>query len=456
MTCAACHTSELIINGQSHRIDGGSTDADFIAFIGKLSQALSETAKDSEKFERFAQRVTAESKRLEFPLPDKGNLWVELRNESNEFAEFFGRSRPDPEKAVLGDEKWSTIPGKARLDAFGIIINEVAFNLRPVDGNVKIPSAAVSYPFLWDTDQQSHVQWNGISTGALSRNTTEVLGVFAKFDPHNPKRNTVQLDNLRKLQKLVKHLRSPRWDDPKFGLPAVDSDPIGQERGKALYETHCQRCHQVLVRNEDQVNDVPVTLNPLGEELTSLSELDGQSETIGTDPLMATNFAQRRITIEQGEEEVTVRDALAKLLLKIWSKSFSALLTGVTQALLGAEVKNELVYKARPLNGVWATAPYLHNGSVANMMDLLKPATERAEKFCVGSRVFDPNVLGFESKMENAESCGQNFVLDTKRPGNSNQGHGYGTENDPNVKNGDHQALSHQDRLDIIEFIKAE
>ena len=52
-------------------------------------------------------------------------------------------------------------------------------------------------------------------------------------------------------------------------------------------------------------------------------------------------------------------------------------------------------YKGRPLDGIWATAPYLHNGSVANLDDLLKPAAQRASSFTVGNRSFDPVHGGF-------------------------------------------------------------
>ena len=90
----------------------------------------------------------------------------------------------------------------------------------------------------------------------------------------------------------------------------------------------------------------------------------------------------------------------------------------------------ELCYKARPLNGIWATAPYLHNGSVRTMRQLLLPAAcpndasgkpnyeERKCRqitFSVGSREFDPVDMGF--KDDGAS------ILDTRLPGNSNAGH---------------------------------
>jgi hypothetical protein len=51
-------------------------------------------------------------------------------------------------------------------------------------------------------------------------------------------------------------------------------------------------------------------------------------------------------------------------------------------------------YRARPLNGVWATAPYLHNGSVPSLYWMLKPAAERPKQFCMGARDFDPQHVG--------------------------------------------------------------
>ena len=76
-------------------------------------------------------------------------------------------------------------------------------------------------------------------------------------------------------------------------------------------------------------------------------------------------------------------------------------------------------YKARPLNGIWATAPYLHNGSVPTLDQLLTPAQDRKDKFFVGSREFDPEKVGFDTEHGL-------FQFDTHQPGNSNSGHDYG------------------------------
>jgi len=96
-----------------------------------------------------------------------------------------------------------------------------------------------------------------------------------------------------------------------------------------------------------------------------------------------------------------------------------------------------LSYRARSLNGIWATAPYLHNGSVPTLWDLLLPADQRPRSFKVGAREFDPVKVGFKSDGYDG------FEFNTSQPGNLNTGHdNYGP-------------LSDQDRWDLIEYLKS-
>jgi hypothetical protein len=92
-------------------------------------------------------------------------------------------------------------------------------------------------------------------------------------------------------------------------------------------------------------------------------------------------------------------------------------------------------YKARPLNGVWATAPYLHNGSVPTLAALLTPPAER-KAFHVGSRRFDPVNVGYVSDPEHP-------LFDPREHGNSNLGHDFGTD------------LTTPEKLDLIEYLKS-
>ncbi len=93
-------------------------------------------------------------------------------------------------------------------------------------------------------------------------------------------------------------------------------------------------------------------------------------------------------------------------------------------------------YKARPLNGIWATAPYLHNGSVPSLKELLKPESERNATFHVGSLSFDPVSVGYE---QDASSP----LFDTRKNGNLNSGHEFGT------------GLSATEKRQLIEYLKS-
>jgi mono/diheme cytochrome c family protein len=111
-------------------------------------------------------------------------------------------------------------------------------------------------------------------------------------------------------------------------------------------------------------------------------------------------------------------------------------------------------YKPRPLAGIWATAPFLHNGSVPTVYDLLSPVSERPITFRVGSREYDQERLGLKA----ADS--RFWEFDTRTDGNHNTGHEFNTAYKP-WKDGDPPSggligplLSREDRLAIIEHLK--
>lgn len=115
-------------------------------------------------------------------------------------------------------------------------------------------------------------------------------------------------------------------------------------------------------------------------------------------------------------------------------------------------------YRARPLDGVWATAPYLHNGSVPTLADMLLPQDQRPKRFCIGSRAFDPINVGLVGKGHADEACAPGVTdFDVDRLGNSNRGHSFeGTETDlrklPAGVIG--PALSDDQRRALIEYLK--
>jgi hypothetical protein len=128
-------------------------------------------------------------------------------------------------------------------------------------------------------------------------------------------------------------------------------------------------------------------------------------------------------------------------------------------------------YKARPHDGIWATAPFLHNGSIATVYDLLSPPEDRPRYVQLGNVEFDPINLGIKQP-ENTKSLFSQgdkgdkysrdgyFILDTSVPGNGNYGHEFSTRwKDKNDWSDQEKGvigplLSEEERLDLIEFLK--
>jgi hypothetical protein len=119
-------------------------------------------------------------------------------------------------------------------------------------------------------------------------------------------------------------------------------------------------------------------------------------------------------------------------------------------------------YKARPHEGVWATPPFLHNGSVPNLYELLSPVSERSTRFFVGRREFDPVKVGYVTEPLAGSSSG--FWYDTTIAGNRNIGHefraGYVPFDESKPASEQYQggaigpALTPEQRMDLIEYLK--
>ena len=97
-------------------------------------------------------------------------------------------------------------------------------------------------------------------------------------------------------------------------------------------------------------------------------------------------------------------------------------------------------YTATPLDGIWLTGPYLHNGSVPTLADLLEPVEARPKKFWRGYDLIDTARVGFVSSGPEAERAGT--PLDVTLEGNSNAGHTYGTD------------LSAEEKRALLEYMK--
>jgi mono/diheme cytochrome c family protein len=424
--CAACHTGELRYHNQRIRLDGGQGTLDFDAFEGALVDSLDATLAEAAKFGRFADALNVSA-------AQRQNLKDEL---SAVEATIAARHRMNHVEVPYGH---------GRLDAFGQIFNAVAVQFLGVPGNRRAPDAPVSFPVLWDAPHLDVVQWNGSAPnsgpGPLLQNVTTALAVYGSLDISQRKGldgypSNVDFAHLAQIQDDLYALRAPRWPAAIFG--ALEMSRV--EQGKQIYAQQCVACHQLSDRN-DAKRELKAVLTPVAD--------------IGTDPRMVNNFlaSNSRTGAFEGRKEGvvigTVFGAQAQTAdIVVHAAAGAALrhpLAAVRDAIAGYHkvIKAAIdshpdYYKARPLSGIWCSAPYLHNGSVPSLAELLKPPAERVTHFYVGSREFDPLNVGLAAGAAQHAS-----EFDTALPGNSNAGHVYGT------------ALSDTDKRDLLEYLKS-
>lgn len=454
-TCAACHTAQINYQGAGIRIDGGPALADMESMLMQLETALNAAVTNPDKFERLAKNVLGHN----YPA-DKAAFTADLVKVHQQIKDYNRINAP-----LYGEQRVAY--GYARLDAFGRIYNRVLAHLTPGVDNFNPPNAPVSYPQLWDTPQHDFVQWNGVGdnalAGPLGRNAGEVLGVFSTMDLDKKSRDigyrsSVVVRNLNRLEVHLQDLWSPSWEDlaTKNVLPPINRELA--DKGFLVYlEYQCHTCHEAMDRT-----------SPKRRVVGQFASL----QRIGTDPAMAKNaleyqgksgFFEGRYplkpTLKPFKETTPVLPAVSeatagvllepdhdKTFIRRWGEKIYDIFTSMseneithTARVVDFRVvdkdnpKTLNAYKARPLNGVWATAPYLHNGSVPNLYQLFTPScsdteiasgkTCRANNFVVGAREFDPPHVGFIQR--DPEEFPGLFVFNTQLPSNSNKGHEY-------------------------------
>lgn len=362
------------------------------------------------------------------------------------------------------------------------------------------PNAPASYPFLWDIPQHDYVQWNGIGAnagvGPIGRNAGEVIGVFGTLDwakrdgwsfyaflggqglgpTYIDFKSSVNVHNLRQLEDRLSHLQSPLWADAAAAgvLPPLDDTRI--LKGEVLFDKFCAACHAVIER-DSPTRRVVAHMDKLSAVKTDPGMASNAVEYNGYSGIIRNQYSNTSV----GSVLLDTRAPVAAILTKAtenvvatpdpdkwWFTRTADWAVDLIREFFKNEIKPSVkagdyspdttvipfdslrAYKGRSLNGIWATAPYLHNGSVPTLYDLLLPATRRdgdpadtkyrPAKFRVGSRELDVDHVGFR----HGENDYDGFLFDTSKRANSNSGHEYGT-----------RQLSEEDRLDLVEYLKS-
>jgi hypothetical protein len=440
--CTACHVGELRVDGKAVRVDGAPNMLRINDLFKDMKTELEATIGDAPRMARLAANLlrNREANEAKLPADRSGTVIDRMKDKVDALPlvkatlDYLRSMKTISEMAVV--ENGAVENGYGRVDAFGVARNLLfgsdTRNLRP-------QNAPVSFPHMWGLRNTAWLQWGANINSVMERNIGQTLGVGARFDANFV--TTSRLDNLNVIEKRVYKLTPPEWREDVLG--PVDRNLA--DRGKPLYGKLCSSCHER-----------PFAVSPTGLVTYQLFRLN----EVGTSPVVATNF-DRTVMTAKGERRLAdaafeAIDAIKQQYYKTHNISPemqadwegrdmrpmpAAFRSTLADADKYPDSKGGRVYPAKPLAGIWATAPYLNNGSVANMWDLLTRPENRPKSFTVGSREFDTKTLGYRSTPD-APSAGPLFVLDATIAGNSNQGHVYGMQ------------LTDDDKWALIEYLK--
>lgn len=434
INCASCHVAEFVPSGggQAVRVLGVTSHFDVEAFYNTIILATFKTAdlanmekflmsyyfkggpnygtivmdpQNAGKYERFytaferlltQQRAAIAKTIQEDPTGEKGagpgglhELKAEqfiLKEEQVEkkedltllvksFLKLFHNMRAALHVPDKPPEKLPPASGPGRNTAFGLL----SYSLLGIPKEY----APSKFGVVWNMKDRYWNHWDGNSSQPTGRNVLAALGLGA---PLVGKHGYVDMALINRQTELTEQIRAPKYPFQ------IDDDRA--KRGAGLYKTNCASCHDLKREDEDK-------------RLIAVSD-------VKTDPARARIF---------DEEQA-----------RLYNKFFSELEIPGYKPPETPTVRSTGKYVAAPLSGVWARAPYLHNGSVPSMWDLLSPVASRPKSFKRGTRKYDTSKLGFVD--EGA------YLFNTASPGNSNAGHEYGAE------------LTEEHKRDLVEFLK--
>jgi mono/diheme cytochrome c family protein len=237
------------------------------------------------------------------------------------------------------------------------------------------------FPAIWAQQPREGLQlhWDGNNTSVDERNLSAALG--AGVTP-----TTVDRKGIKRVADWLWTLQPPTYPYP------IDAAKATQ--GQALFQANCAACHAFGGADVGKVTPIA---------------------NIGTDPHRLDSYTYELLSNQN-------------TLFADYSWRFQ-------------HFRKTQGYANMPLDGVWLRAPYLHNGSVPTLRDLLEKPENRPKTFYRGNTVFDQKNVGFVSDV--AQENGQPiFPFDTTLPGNDNSGHTYGVD------------LSAEAKDKLVEYLK--
>jgi hypothetical protein len=277
-----------------------------------------------------------------------------------------------------------TSAGGGRIDPFNLV--KYRYLKQPPDGSLGNSDMEPLWNLKAHTGYSFH--WDGLNNSIQEVLLSSAIGdgTPLKWVDRDWKK-TEKESSLKRILNFISNTQAPKYPFP------VDETLAAQ--GKAIYQQQCALCHE-----------------PGGARTGKVEPLD--NPMLGTDRNRVDMWTQASAT---AYNEYTSRFE--------WRFSHFGKQNG---------------YVNVTLDGLWLRGPYLHNGSVPNLAELLKEPTQRSKLFYRGYDVLDPEKVGFVSQGAEAERVG--FRFDVSERGNSNAGHLWGTK------------LGDEEKKQLVEYLK--
>jgi hypothetical protein len=390
--------------------------------------------------------------------------------------------------------------GFGRLDAFDGTRNFIFTRLRKADadGGFKVNTAnmvkldaPVKFPWLWSRkasplapaetylDQPEKfprvwgfkdydwIEWTVDTNTVMERNFTETLGAGATvvLDPKSASlfESSVPIEDMHDLEWLAYYIDPPKWPASLFGEIKHDRAAAGE----VIFKKQCAGCHEY--GDDRRTPTGLIKLNAMrpeevGTDSTAALRIACPIPDIGALTVLPKSYSVEDSQLLKDCAGVKAGQAFsgnpfAKTVQvsvdSIKQKAYAAAGIDTAQQRAmedldqrgGVAWRDTLIdtqppygpYVARPLYGIWAAAPYLHNGSVPTLYHLLLPPDQRPKTFALGAREYDPVKLGF---VVDTACSAQDCLVDTSGTGNGNGGHLWGTD------------LAESDRMALLEYLK--
>jgi len=286
---------------------------------------------------------------------------------------------PQTKQKLLQQEKaFQWINNRPATGSGRTDMNPLKIKLLNLPDDASVGSSDI--PAIWNQKQHQGFYYHA---DGINSSLTEVILSSALGVGTTPQE--INLDGLERIGQWLQELAPPNY-------PFVINTDLAKQ-GKEVFKQNCATCHAFGSARVGQV--IPL-------------------QEIGTDPNRLQHW-----TLEASEE--------MNLYAEKYPWDFD-------------NFRKTDGYVAPALDGIWARAPYLHNGSVPSLTDLLTKTSDRPKQFYRGYDVYDQDKVGFVSRSEAARRSG--FLVDTNITGNGNYGHIFGTN------------LEEKEKDALVEYLK--